>query len=90
MAMKDAEKNMAMSQKLADQYKLGDACENAFTAWKAKLDFISLKSLKADEQLYEAVANAFYGAGSQAALGALMDKTAEELAEIGRGGGQDG
>ena len=90
MAMKDAEKNMAMSGKLAEQYKMGDACERALTAWKAKLDFISLKSLKADEKLYEAVANAFYSADSQEALDALMDRTPDELAEIGRGGGHNG
>lgn len=90
MAMKDAEKNMAMSKNLKAQYDLGEACETAFVSWKAKLDFVSLKALKADEKLYEAVANAFYGAESQSELDALMSKTQDELAEIGKGGKSDG
>lgn len=85
MAMKDAEKNMAMSEKLADKYRIGDACERAFRSWRAGLDLVTRSSLKGDEALYEAVSNAFYGADSQEELDALMGKTPEELAAIGKG-----
>lgn len=90
MAMKDAEKNMAMSKNLVDQYKLGDACESAFTSYRLKLDPEARKYLNADMKLYEAVSNAFYGANSQEELDALMSRTPDELADIGRGGKHDG
>lgn len=90
MAMKDSKQNMDMSEKLKEQYKLGDACENAFAAYRRRLDPDTRSYLRADTELYEAIANAFYGASSQEELDALMGKTPDELASIGKGGGKNG